>query len=99
MGLVIDTSILIATERKRFALEEFILSMENETFFMSSITLSELWHGCHRGKGPKLAERIQHIKSLEAKVPVLGFGTEEALFTQESGQDLKTSAKGSACMI
>lgn len=78
MGLVLDTSILIATERKKFALEEFILSMKDQTVFMSSITLSELWHGCHRGKGSQLEERIRHIKSLEAKVPVLGFGTEEA---------------------
>jgi tRNA(fMet)-specific endonuclease VapC len=79
MGVVLDTSILIAAEREKFDLEALFLSLKNETVFVSAITLSELWHGCHRGKGPMLPERFKHVNYLEAKVPVLGFGTEEAL--------------------
>lgn len=79
MGLILDTSVLIAAEREKLDLEALLSSMKNEAVFMSSITLSELWHGCHRGKGPILRERRRHVNYLEAKLPVLGFDTKEAL--------------------
>jgi tRNA(fMet)-specific endonuclease VapC len=79
MGLILDTSVLISAERKKFDLEGLVLSLSDESFFMSAITLSELWHGCHRGTGLALHERLKHVKYLEAMIPVLEFGTKEAL--------------------
>ena len=79
MGLILDTSVLIAAERKKFDLEGFVRNLSDESFFMASITLSELWHGCHRGTGLALQERLRHVELLETKIPVLEFGTKEAL--------------------
>jgi tRNA(fMet)-specific endonuclease VapC len=79
MGLILDTSVLIAAERDKFDLEALFLDLKSEAVFMASITLSELWHGCHRGKGPMVDERLKHVRYLESKLPVLEFGVNEAL--------------------
>jgi tRNA(fMet)-specific endonuclease VapC len=79
MGVILDTSVLIAAERRKFDLEGLFLSLSGESFFMSSITLSELWHGCHRGKELALRERFKYVQYLESKIPVLGFAVTEAL--------------------
>ena len=85
MGLILDSSVLIAAERKKFDLEGFLLSLSGESFFTSSITLSELWHGCHRGKGSALQERLTHVQHLESTIPVLDFTTKEALIHAKFG--------------
>jgi tRNA(fMet)-specific endonuclease VapC len=79
MGLILDSSVLIAAERNKLDLERFFLSLSGESFFMSSITLSELWHGCHRGKGSARQERLNYVQHLEATLPVLEFATKEAV--------------------
>lgn len=48
MGRLIDTSILIESERGRLDLEKFVDNGGNEDFFISVVTVSELLHGVHR---------------------------------------------------
>lgn len=45
MGLILDTSLLIADERSRFTLAEWLRSRPPEPVAVSAITLSELWFG------------------------------------------------------
>jgi len=93
MGLILDSSILIAYERKKFDLEGLLQSLAGEESFMSSITLSELWHGCHRAKGSVLQERLRHVRHLQSTIPVLPFASEEALIHSKIWAELEETGK------
>ena len=45
MGLILDSSLLIADERERFNLASWLRSRAPEPVAVSAITLSELWFG------------------------------------------------------
>jgi len=78
MGLILDTSILISAEKRKFDLNGFFQSLPHESFLMCSITLSELWHGCHRASGPALRNRLKSVREMESQLMVLEFGDHEA---------------------
>lgn len=46
--MILDSSILIADERGRFALQDFFTAYSSESFYLAAITVSELWHGVER---------------------------------------------------
>ena len=50
MGVILDSSILIAAERQRFDLAGFLSAHPDELFFITVITASELLHGCARAR-------------------------------------------------
>jgi tRNA(fMet)-specific endonuclease VapC len=52
VGLLIDASVLIDHERGRLDLESRVAGREDEPFFLSVITVSELLHGVHRARTP-----------------------------------------------
>jgi predicted nucleic acid-binding protein len=65
MGLIFDTSVLIAIERRSSAVESLIKEREGEPFGISVISVSELLYGVHRAdtekrrlKRESYAERI-----------------------------------------
>ena len=89
MGLILDTSVLISAERKKLAWDELMRSLERESFFIASITLSELWHGCHRATSAFLRNRLKFVKQVESLIPVLEFGAEEALVHARIWADLE----------
>ncbi|MCE0498725.1 MAG: PIN domain-containing protein [Methylacidiphilales bacterium] len=78
MGVILDSSVLIAAERKKLAWDEFTKSLGKQSLFIASITLSELWHGCHRAAGAVLRNRLKFVKQVESLIPVLEFAAEEA---------------------
>ncbi len=47
MGLILDSSLLIADERGKFDLAGFLATLD-EPVSITAITASELLHGCHR---------------------------------------------------
>lgn len=53
MGVIFDTSLLIALERNLFDLDAFIKGREEEPFGISVITAAELLHGVHRADSEK----------------------------------------------
>ena len=57
MGIVLDSSVLIAAERKRFDLVGFLSAHSDETIFITVITASELLHGCARANDPEIRDR------------------------------------------
>jgi tRNA(fMet)-specific endonuclease VapC len=79
MGIVLDTSVLISAERKKLRLTDYFQSLPHESFHISSITLSELWHGCHRAMIDTLPKTLKFIQEIEATIPVLEFARSEAL--------------------
>ena len=84
MGLILDSSILIAAERKgknaRNALAEIALQAAGEDVAVSVVTLMELAHGIARANTPeRKATRQQFLSELIAAVPVHPVSTSVAL--------------------
>jgi tRNA(fMet)-specific endonuclease VapC len=53
MGIMFDTSVLIALERGAHGLEKLAAGRENEPFGISVVTVSELLHGVYRADSEK----------------------------------------------
>jgi tRNA(fMet)-specific endonuclease VapC len=79
MGVILDSSILIAAERKRFALARFLSTHPNELFFITTITASELLHGCARASDAGIRERrTKFVEDVLQDYAVLPFNLPEA---------------------
>ena len=46
--MILDSSVLIAKERGRFALSELLTDHPDESCLLCAVTVSELWHGVER---------------------------------------------------
>ena len=72
MAVLIDTSILIEYERGRVDLERHLVPREQEAFFLSVVTASELLHGVHRAVRPAVrARRSAFVEALLERFPLL----------------------------
>jgi tRNA(fMet)-specific endonuclease VapC len=81
VGILIDTSVLIAAERGETALAERILATttEGESLAIAAITASELLHGVHRLKGALARARAEaSVEHLLDALPVVPFDLEVA---------------------
>lgn len=79
MGLIVDTSLLIAAERGALRFEALLGSLGTDTVAMAAITASELLHGCHRAVEPGIrARRSAYVDALLDVIPVVPFGLAEA---------------------
>jgi tRNA(fMet)-specific endonuclease VapC len=79
MGLVLDTSVLVAAERRAIRFEALLESLGEEPVALAAITASELLHGCHRAGDPGIrARRAAFVEALLGALPVLPFGLPEA---------------------
>jgi predicted nucleic acid-binding protein len=97
MGLILDSSVLIAAERKgsnaRQALTEIARSAAGEDVALSVVTLIELAHGVARADAPeRKAMRRQFLQELTTALPVHPVTVPVAL---RAGQiDGENTAKG-----
>lgn len=72
MGYLIDTGVLVEAERGRLELEDRLAEREDEPFFISVITVSELLHGVHRARDPGMkARRSAFVEAAIDALPVL----------------------------
>ncbi len=72
MGLLIDASILIEAERGQIDIERRIAGREDEPFYLSVVSASELLHGVHRAGDEGIrARRSAFVESLLASLPLL----------------------------
>ena len=73
MGVLIDTSILIQYERGHLNLEPHLArGGEEEEFFLSVVTASELLHGVHRAVPPEVRmKRSAFVEGLLERFPLL----------------------------
>ena len=72
MGVLIDASILIEAERGRINLEEKIQGREQDPFYLSVITVSEMLHGVHRAQNPAIrARRSAFVEGVLSQFPLL----------------------------
>jgi tRNA(fMet)-specific endonuclease VapC len=74
MGLILDSSVLIAAEREKFDLTAFFHANASETFFIAAITASELLHGVERANtAARRQKRARFVEDVLARIPVLDF--------------------------
>jgi tRNA(fMet)-specific endonuclease VapC len=79
LGVVLDTSVLIASERGTLGLERLLLSLGDEQVWIAAITASELLHGCHRAADPAVrARRLAFVDGILGLIPAIPFGLAEA---------------------
>ncbi len=72
MGVLIDSSILIDHERGTVDLEEKVKGREEEAFFLSVVTASELLHGVHRARDRGIrARRSAFVEGVLGSFPLL----------------------------
>ena len=77
--MVIDSSVLIAAERRRFNLSDFLKGHPGEFFYIAAITVSELLHGCVRATDANVkARRTQFVEGVFQDYAVIPFAMAEA---------------------
>ena len=79
MGLIFDTSILIADERGKFDMPGFLRHAAASQPAIAAVTASELLHGVERAQDAhRKARRHQHVEQVLASLLVLPFHLAEA---------------------
>ncbi|MBI4704286.1 MAG: PIN domain-containing protein [Deltaproteobacteria bacterium] len=79
MGLVIDTSALVALERAGAGWEDRLAGLAEERAVVPAIVYAELLVGVHlAGSEPRAANRRARIDALVSRCPVVEFGREIA---------------------
>ena len=79
MGLILDTSILIADERGKFDMPGFLRQLQSPLVIISAITAAELLHGIERAPDPaRRARRERHVEHVLASLFVQPFDLDQA---------------------
>ncbi|MEK6744239.1 MAG: type II toxin-antitoxin system VapC family toxin [Nitrospirota bacterium] len=74
MGVILDTSVLIAIERNALGLEKLAAGREREPFGISVVTVAELLHGVHRADTEKRRlTRSAFVEKIIQAFPVYHF--------------------------
>ncbi len=72
MGILIDSNVLIAIERKKVDVSSFIRGREDEEMFLSVVSASELLHGVYHAKEPGTrSKRLAFVEAVLIAFPVL----------------------------
>jgi len=79
MGLILDTSLIVGQERRRFDLKAFLQTQPDETPYLTTITVSELLHGVERADSEARArQRSVSIEKLLQNITILPFDLAQA---------------------
>jgi predicted nucleic acid-binding protein len=94
MGLVLDSSVLIAAEREERPVSDLLSSLSAEysetEFLLSSISVMELEHGWHRANKPGTALKRRHyLDEVLAIIPVESFTREMGVLAAKIDADMK----------
>lgn len=94
MGVLIDGSVLVDYERGRIDLRAQIAGREEEPFFVSVITVSELLHGVHRARDrARRAKRTRFVEAVLERLPLLSIDLATARVHAEVWADLSASGR------
>jgi tRNA(fMet)-specific endonuclease VapC len=94
MGVLIDSSVLIGFDRGHAAIEEKLSGREDEEFFLSVISASELLHGVHRAKAPDVrARRAAFVEAVLSRFPLLSIDLPTARTHSQLWAELASTGK------
>jgi predicted nucleic acid-binding protein len=95
MGILIDSSSLIAAERGEIDLDALLRKDPDEEVAISAVSASELLHGIHRLKGGiKQARAERFVERLLDTLPVVPFDLEVARVHARLGAELAAKGAG-----
>ena len=93
MGVILDTSVLIEAERRKFEIDTFTENREEEIFGLSVITVAELLHGVHRADSTRRRlKRSAYVEKVIELFPIYVFDISISRIYAELWSDL--SKKG-----
>jgi predicted nucleic acid-binding protein len=79
VGVVLDTSVLVAAERGDFVMPAFLETLGEEAVAIAAVSAAELMFGVERTRSvPQRIRRSAFVDALLAVVPVIPFGLLEA---------------------
>ena len=98
MGLVLDSSVLIATEREARPVSQLLASISAEysetEFLLSSISVMELEHGWHRANTPEVAaKRRRYLDEVLSILPVEAFTREMGVLAAKIDAEMKKAGR------
>jgi tRNA(fMet)-specific endonuclease VapC len=89
MGILIDSSVLIAAERGLLALDPLLAGLGGQDVAIAAITASELLHGVHRLRGARRARSEALVERVLDRLPVVEFGLAAARVHATLSADLR----------
>lgn len=98
MGLVLDSSLLIASEREKQPVSQLLsllsAGLSETEFLLSSITVMELEHGWHWANTPDAAaKRRLYLDEVLAVLPVHSFTREMGVLAAKIDAEMKKSGR------
>jgi predicted nucleic acid-binding protein len=91
MGLILDSSLLIADERGKFDMPGFLRRFATFQPVIAAITASELLHGVERAQDPaRRTRRQRHVEQILASVAIQPFDLAQARVHARIWADLET---------
>lgn len=94
MGILIDSNVFIDYERGSIDIAGHISGREQEDFFISVITASELMHGILRAKSKGIRiKRLAFVNKILDSFPVLSVDLQVAKIHAQLWADLESSGK------
>jgi len=94
MGLLIDATVFVDHERGRIDLASRVGGREDEAFFLSVITVSELLHGVHRAARPdQRARRSVFVEGIIDRFPLLPVDLPTARVHAETAAELAATGR------
>jgi tRNA(fMet)-specific endonuclease VapC len=89
VGILIDTSVLVAAERGHLDLDAVLAEGAGEEVALSAVTAAELLHGVHRLAGASRARAASFVESLIDYLPVIPFDIDAARVHGTVAADLR----------
>ena len=90
MGILIDSSVLVAAERGEVDLEAVLATHGEELIAIAAITASELLHGVHRLKGARRARTEALVERMLSRLPAIPFDLSVARVHATLSAELRT---------
>ena len=79
MAIVIDADVIIRGEKGTFDLPVWLDNRPQETCFIASVTIAELWHGIERATGKFRIAREAYLQNLISRLVILPYVQSTAL--------------------
>ena len=79
MGIILDSDVVIRSERGAFDLKGWLQANAHHQFELAAITIAELWHGVERASGANRLRREKYLQSVVGALPIISY-TEEIAY-------------------
>jgi tRNA(fMet)-specific endonuclease VapC len=89
VGLVIDSSVLVAADRGELDLDTILASHSSDEVVIAAITAAELLHGVHRMTGARRARAERFVEAICDTIEVVPFDLEIARAHAALAADLR----------